>query len=173
MNAQARMVFHAGREGLLPAAIGRVYPTRRTPVVALCVFLGFSLLLVFAWGGRTDPLEFFAQSSTLGTILVLVVYLVANFGLPVYYRRYRPAEFSGLRHAVWPLLGVAAIPFPLYELVKPGQPAPYNRFPLTCAAIIAGSGRPRRLDRRRQRLIRPLRRFPGHVSALRAQPAHG
>ena len=163
----------AGREGLLPAAIGRVYPTRRTPVVALCVFLGFSLLLVFAWGGRTDPLEFFAQSSTLGTILVLVVYLVANFGLPVYYRRYRPAEFSGLRHAVWPLLGVAAIPFPLYELVKPGQPAPYNRFPLTCAAIIAGSGRPRRLDRRRQRLIRPLRRFPGHVSALRAQPAHG
>src|SRR5664280_526776 len=37
------------------------YPvhTRRTPVVALCVFLGFSLLLVFAWGGRTDLLEFF------------------------------------------------------------------------------------------------------------------
>ena len=47
-----------------------------------------------------------------------------------YYRRYRPAEFSGLRHAVLPLLEVAAIAFPLYELVKPGQPAPYNRFPL-------------------------------------------
>jgi len=136
VNAQARMVFNAGREGLLPAAIGRVHPTRRTPVVALCVFLGFSLLLVFAWGGRTDPLEFFAQSSTLGTILVLVVYLVANLGLPVYCRRYRPAEFSGLRHAVLPLLGVAAIAFPLYELVKPGQPAPYNRFPLIWAAII-------------------------------------
>ena len=136
VNAQARMVFNAGREGLLPAVIGRVHPTRRTPVVALCVFLGFSLLLVFAWGGRTDPLEFFAQSSTLGTILVLVVYLVANLGLPVYYRRYRPAEFSAVRHAVLPLLGVAAIAFPLYELVKPGQPAPYNRFPLICAAII-------------------------------------
>ena len=52
--------------------------------------------------------------------------LVANLGLPVYYRRYRPAEFSGLRHAVLPLLGVAAIAFPLYELVKPGQPAPYT-----------------------------------------------
>lgn len=120
----------------MPAAIGRVHPTRRTPVVARCVFLGFSLLLVFAWGGRTDPLEFFAQSSTLGTLLVLVVYLVANLGLPVYYRRYRPAEFSGLRHAVLPLLGVAPIAFPRYELVKPGQPAPYNRFPLICAAII-------------------------------------
>ena len=186
VNAQARMVFNAGREGLLPAVIGRVHPTRRTPVVALCVFLGFSLLLVFAWGGRTDPLEFFAQSSTLGTILVLVVYLVANLGLPVYCRRYRPAEFSGLRHAVLPLLGVAAIAFPLYELVKPGQPA-VQPLPADlcshhrCGRAVrrgageasAGSGRPRRLDRRRQRLIRPLRRLPGHVSALRAQPAHG
>ena len=35
-----------------------------------------------------------------------------------------------------PLLGVAPIAFPRYELVKPGQPAPYNRFPLICAAII-------------------------------------
>ena len=61
---------------------------------------------------------------------------MANLGLPVYCRRYRPAEFSGLRHAVLPLLGVAPIAFPRYELVKPGQPAPYNRFPLICAAII-------------------------------------
>ena len=47
-----------------------------------------------------------------------------------------PRRASSTRRTRLPLLGVAPIAFPRYELVKPGQPAPYNRFPLICAAII-------------------------------------
>jgi hypothetical protein len=35
-----------------------------------------------------------------------------------------------------PLLGVAAIGYPLYELVKPGQPAPFDRYPLIAAGVV-------------------------------------
>src|ERR1022692_3457836 len=32
VNSQARLIFNAGREGLLPSWLGKVHPIRRTPV---------------------------------------------------------------------------------------------------------------------------------------------
>ena len=34
-------------------------------------------------------------------------------------------------------LGGAAIGSPLYQLVKPGQPAPFDRYPLIAAGVVA------------------------------------
>ena len=44
--------------------------------------------------GSMNALNFFVESSTMGTILVLVVYFLANLALPFYYRKFRPAEFN-------------------------------------------------------------------------------
>jgi len=112
-NSQARLVFNAGREGLLPGWIGHVNSARRTPMNAIFTFVGISGLIIGGWallhviGGSTgalNPINFFAESSTMGTILVLVVYLLANLALPFYYRRFRPREFSVVKHAVLPTL---------------------------------------------------------------------
>jgi len=135
-NSQARLIFNSGREGLLPAVTGRVTATRRTPWVALAIYLGIALGLVYGFGWNLAPVVFFGDAATLGAIPVIVVYLVANLALPFYYRREHPDQFSVVRHLVLPVCGVAAIAFPLYELVKPGQPAPFDRFPLVTAAII-------------------------------------
>ena len=165
VNAQARMVFNADRKGLLPAAIGRVQTTRRTPVVVRCVFLGFSLLLVFAWGGRTDPLEFFA------------VLDARHAPRPRRLPRGQPRA-AGLLPALpaggvlrAPARGVAAARGGAHRVpalrtgqarsARAVQPLPadlcgHHR----CGRAVrrgageasAGSGRPRRLDRRRQRL---------------------
>src|SRR6185437_4747377 len=118
---QARLIFNSGREGLLPAVTGRVSAKHRTPVVAFVIFLIVALGRVYGFGGNLEPVVYFGDAATLGAIPVIVVYLVANLALPVYYRRVHPDEFSALRHLILPLLGVAAIAFPLYELVKPGQ----------------------------------------------------
>ncbi len=72
----------------------------------------------------------------MGTILVLVVYFLANLALPFYYRRYRPQELSLLKHIVLPVLGMVAIAVPVYYLVKPGQPSPYDWFPYAALAIV-------------------------------------
>ena len=34
------------------------------------------------------------------------------------------------------MVGTAAIIYPLYQLVKPGQPSPYNWFPFVARALI-------------------------------------
>ena len=147
-NSQARLVFNAGRERLLPAWIGKVNTSRRTPMHAIFLFIGISGVIIGGWalghviGGTTgslDPINYFFESSTMGTILVLVVYLLANLALPFYYRRYRPDQFSVFKHAILPALGAVCIVVPLYYLAKPGQPVPYNWFPYVAlvAVVIA------------------------------------
>lgn len=150
INSQARLVFNAGREGLLPSFFGYVHPTRRTPNNAIVTFAVTALLIIGGWGlghllgpgdGPMDPVVFFTESSTLGTILILLVYLASNLALPLYYRRYRPQEFRVVRHLVLPALGTLAILVPLYYLAKPGQPEPYNWFPYAAlAALVAAVG---------------------------------
>jgi amino acid transporter len=147
-NSQARLVFNAGREGLLPSFMGRVHPERRTPTNAIFTFITISLLILGGWGAghilgghsnSMDPVTFFVEASTMGTILVLLVYLASNIALPFYYKKYRPAEFSLIKHVLLPGLGVIAIVIPLFYLAKPGQPTPYNWFPYAALFILAAS----------------------------------
>lgn len=91
-------------------------------------------MYIFGW--NVDPVTFFGEIATLGTILVAVIYLVSNLALPVYYRRHHPEQFSVVKHLILPILGVLAIGFPLWGLVQPGQPAPFNLFPWISLAII-------------------------------------
>jgi amino acid transporter len=147
VNSQCRLIFNAGREGLLPAWLGKVHPTRRTPVNAIYAFVAIASLIILVWGllhligghgqsGHMDPINFFFESSTLGTILVLVVYFLSNLALPFYYRKYRPQEFHIVKHLILPVLGMIAIAVPVYYLVKPGQTAPYDWFPYAALGVI-------------------------------------
>lgn len=135
-NSQARILFSAAREGLLPSVIAKVSRTRRTPYAALALFLLLALGTTYAFGWSIDPVVFFGEIATLGTILISITYLVANVALPFYYRKNHPDRFSLWRHLVLPLAGAATIAYPLYELVKPGQPAPFSYFPAISGAIV-------------------------------------
>ncbi|HEX5190623.1 MAG TPA: APC family permease [Streptosporangiaceae bacterium] len=147
INSQARLIFNAGREGLLPRWIGRIHGSRRTPHAAIYVFVGIASLIILVWAaghligghaqqGQMNALNFFVESSTMGTILVLVVYFLANLALPFYYRRYRRSEFSVVKHVVLPVLGMIAIGVPVYYLCKPGQDPPFDWFPYAALAIV-------------------------------------
>ena len=148
VNSQARLIFNAGREGLLPRWIGRVEPSRQVPRNAIFTFVGIASAIIAVWAlghlifghsGSMDGLTYFDESGTMGTILVLVVYFLANLALPFYYRKYRPAEFNVIKHAVLPVLGMIAIAVPVYYLSKPGQLSPYSWFPYVALGILVVS----------------------------------
>ena len=135
-NSQARLIFNAAREGLLPSSLAKLHSQRHTPWASFLVFFGIGLAIVYIFGWTVEPVTFFGEIATLGTILVAVTYLVSNIALPVYYRRHHPDQFSWLKHLILPILGVLAIGFPLWALVQPGQPAPFNLFPWIALGII-------------------------------------
>jgi amino acid transporter len=138
VNSQARLIFNAGREGLLPRWIGRVQPGRQVPRNAIFTFVGAASLIILVWAlghlllgnsGSMNGLIFFQESGTMGTLLILVVYFLANLSLPFYYRKYRPSEFRVIKHGVLPVLGMIAIVIPVYYLCKPPLTEPYSWFP--------------------------------------------
>jgi amino acid transporter len=147
-NSQARMLFYGGRSGLLPGWLGRLRQPAETPVNALAVMAAVGLGIVVVWwllhvvgavSGSTDPVGLYAECSTMGTIVILFVYLLTTASLPIFiWRRHREA-FSALRHVLIPVLGAAALVIPFVELFKPGQPAPYSWFPYAGLATIVAA----------------------------------
>lgn len=133
-NAQARIIFNSAREGMLPSWLGAVHPTRRTPAHSLTAYCLVTLAIVYAFGWNTDPFVFFGEIATLGTIPLAFVYLATNLALVAFAKRHLPRA-NPLTHYVLPVLGVAAIGYPLYQIIKPGQPAPFNRYPLVALGL--------------------------------------
>jgi amino acid transporter len=145
-SSQARMLYDGGRSGLLPAPLGRLRERTSTPVNALAAMAAIGLGIIAVWwlthviGGRTssnDPVNLYAEASTMGTIVILVVYLLTNISLPVFMWRRHRATFSTARHVVVPVLGSIVLIVPFVELCEPGQPFPYDAFPFVALGLLA------------------------------------
>ncbi|PHK94850.1 amino acid transporter [Pseudoroseomonas rhizosphaerae] len=81
----SRLLYGMARQGLLPAALGRVHPTRHTPHVAIGVL--FVIVLALAMLGNIAALA----SATV--LLLLFVFTVVNIALVILKRR--PGEPRG------------------------------------------------------------------------------
>ncbi len=148
VNSQARMVYDGGRSGLLPAWLGRLRTPLDTPVNALATMAVGGLGIIAVWwaahaigvqSGSTNPVGLYAECSTMGTIVILFVYLLTTLSLPVFIWRRHRESFSALRHVAMPILGALTLVVPFVELFKPGQPSPYGEFPYLALAILAAA----------------------------------
>lgn len=142
-NSQARILFSAAREGMLPHFFGKIHPQHKTPHIAMWSYIAAALIITLCcW--NLDPVTIFGETGTLGTIPIIIVYLITTIALPVYILRFHKKDFSIHRHGIIPALGILLTLFPLWGLVQPGQPAPYNIYPLAVGigfvlAIIYGT----------------------------------
>ena len=139
VNSQARILFNSGREGLLPEFLGKIHPRHQTPHSATWIFLAIAVSLILGFGliGNVEPLQYFGFAGTLGTIPVILTYMLTNLALPVYVIRHRRAELDVLRHILLPVAGTVIMLFPLWGLLQPNQPWPYNVFPWIALGVLA------------------------------------
>jgi amino acid transporter len=142
LNSFARILFNCGREGLLPEFLGKVHPQHRTPYVAIWAMLVISVSITLGFGllGGVAPLDYFGFAGTLGTIPIILTYMLTNLALPIYVFRYRRADLDTARHLLLPIIGTAVMLFPLWGLVQPGQSWPFNLFPWIALGVLALSG---------------------------------
>lgn len=134
-TSQTRIIFSAGREGLLPFGLGRV-SRFGTPSMALTIYSVFALVMTLIWASHGGALTMAGEMGALGTIPIALVYLVLNVALPVYYWRHHKKIFSAWRHLIIPGLGIAFLILPLWGLIQPGQPSPFNLFPWIILAVL-------------------------------------
>jgi amino acid transporter len=131
VNSQARILFNSGREGLLPEFLGKIHPRHQTPHSAMWVFLliAVALILGFCLLGGIAPMDYFGFAGTLGTVPIILTYMLTNLALPVYVVRYQQDELHIVRHVVMPVAGTLVMLFPLWGFVQPGQSWPFNVLP--------------------------------------------
>jgi amino acid transporter len=148
VNSQARVLFSGGRSRLLPSWLGESRPPGETPVNAVVAMAIVGLGIVVVWwlchvsglvGGTIDPVNLYAETATMGTILILFVYVLTACALPVFMRRRHRASFSLVRHILMPVLSILVLVIPFVELFQPGQPVPYNLFPYLAVATLLAS----------------------------------
>jgi amino acid transporter len=136
-NTTVRVMFSMGRDRVLPESLGRVHPRWFSPfraIVAQSVFTAAVGLSVGAWlgPGATGAYGF---TGAIGTVAIVLVYIASNAALIRYFTKI--GERRLFVHVVVPLLGIAALAYPLYSVSKPGQAYPYNYVPWVVLAWIA------------------------------------
>jgi amino acid transporter len=138
VNSQARILFNSGREGLMPEFLGKIHPQHQTPHSAMWVFLLIAVALILGFGllGGVAPLNYFGFAGTLGTIPIILTYMLTNLALPVYVVRYHRSELDIVRHILMPIAGTLVMLFPLWGLVQPGQAWPFNIFPWISLGVL-------------------------------------
>ena len=128
-NSQTRITFNSAREGLLPSFFARVTGgTKPVPYAAVLLYTGLTLLLIILPGIRLAPTDIFAYEATIGTVPIVLVYLLANLALPLYFWKSRRDEFNWFKHGLVPLIGIGVLALPIWGFFAPGQAAPYNSF---------------------------------------------
>jgi amino acid transporter len=138
-NSQARIFFSSGREGLLPAFFAKIHPKYRTPdsaiwfIIVIAVGLALGLCLVLG----VAPLDYFGFAGTLGTMPVILTYMLTNLALPVYVIRYQRADLDIVRHLLLPVAGTTVMLLPLWGLMEPEQSWPFNTFPWITLGVLA------------------------------------
>jgi amino acid transporter len=135
-NGGTRTWYGMGRSGVLPGALAKVSPTRKTPDNAIvletgvCV-LAFILILIF---GVEDVFFTWALTITLGLILM---YILANAGVVKYYLTERRAEFNPLLHLILPIVGSACVAYVGYRSVVPLPDPPVEYAPIVLVVWLA------------------------------------
>jgi len=135
-NSTVRLLYSLGRDGVLPRALTRVHPTRKSPWVAASVQAGYSVVLglIFGYLVFGDPATTYGYFGGLGTLAVLFVYIFINASVFLYFYRKERESFSVVRHALIPLVATAAVCLPIYGLIYPVPAPPYNLWPYLIAA---------------------------------------
>ena len=125
MNVSTRMWFSMARAGALPQVLTRLHPRHRTPVGALAlqaaITLGIGLVLGAWWEGS----DLFFVSGLLFTLAASWLYVWANVGVVLFYRRERRSEFHPLPHVVLPVLTTVALAYVCWQTFT--NPAPEGR----------------------------------------------
>ena len=128
-TAAARTLFAMGREGVLPAAFARTHPRFKTPVNATIAVTVVATLMALLMGyPLSDPT--FGQPfsnyyfwATVGTLVIIVVYIMLCIGGIVFFWRTRDTrKWNPIWHVALPVVGAVVFGAAWYGSVHPTPP---------------------------------------------------
>jgi amino acid transporter len=110
-NAVARYLYALGREGLVPAKLGRTHRRYLSPHTGSLSqsILALIVVLIFVITAQDPVLALFTWLTQLGTLAIIVLMALASFAVVAFFARHRDLDTNVLRTAVAPILGGLAM----------------------------------------------------------------
>jgi amino acid transporter len=150
-NSATRFIYGMARTGVLPHQLTTIHPRYRTPTTAIMMQTVINVLLGIVLPIAVGVANVYNITGTWFTFALAPVYIAANIGLFMYYRRHFPQELHWFKHVVVPAIGSVALVLVVYYSVNPLPAYPVSLAPFIVigwivlgAAILAwmvGSGR--------------------------------
>lgn len=118
-NAAARYFYVMGREGLLPAGLGRTHADHQSPHTGsiLQTVLGIIVLGIFVIAGQDPVLALFVWLTNLATLGVITLMALVSFAVIVFYRRNPDLAPSPVKSLVAPLVAGIMLAIIAYSVV--------------------------------------------------------
>ena len=126
INQGSRVLMSMGRNGLLPENVGSVHPNYRTPHIAATIITGIALAIALIAGAIWGTVTAFGVLAVTLTAGALMIYILGNIGLPVFYRRSHPGEFNWFFHALLPLGAIILLGYVFFRTFYPIADYPFN-----------------------------------------------
>jgi amino acid transporter len=110
-NAVARYLYALGREGLVPARLGRTHTKYLSPHTGSLSqsILAFVIVLIFVITGQDPVLALFTWLTQLGTLAIIVLMALASFAVVAFFARDRDLDHNVARTTVAPIVGGVAM----------------------------------------------------------------
>jgi amino acid transporter len=115
----SRVAFAMGRDGALPAFLGRLHPQYRTPWNAQHVAFIATLLIVPVWGRWVGTYLSYDWWGSAVVFFSMVSNIFVSIGCTVFFYRFRRDRANWFLHGLVPLLGILTSLLPLYFAFGP------------------------------------------------------
>jgi amino acid transporter len=135
-NAATRVMYTMARAGTLPAALGEIHPSHRTPHVAIHVQQVLQIASFLVVGIVFGPAVIFDFLGTIATLAVIVLYVLANVALTLFIRREHPGSFNPWSHGLVPVVGTLFLLPVMFVTVWPIPGYPQNLTPYIFVALM-------------------------------------
>lgn len=127
--ATTRFLYGMSRAGALPQWVNRTHPANGTPVNALYVQTAISIVIGLILPPIIGVANVYNLTGTWFTFALAAVYIAANVGLPIFYKREHPDEFSILKHVAIPAIGTIGLLLVVFYSVNPLPDMPIRLAP--------------------------------------------
>lgn len=110
VNVASRMSYAMGRIHALPAALARIHPRHRSPVLAIAVSFVLTVAVTLGLGLHYNPVNAFAMTGTGIVIVLVAVYILMNAACIGYFaagRNRGGRRWNPFLHLIVPVLGIA------------------------------------------------------------------
>jgi amino acid transporter len=126
-NVAMRYGYALGREGILPASLGRTHPTHKSPYIASITQTVVAVALVLAWGigsgfsyanaFDTAYVRIYTMMAVQGVVWILAIQATTALAVLVWHRRHKHPD-SWVVVALCPVIAIAGQVFAIYLLFK-------------------------------------------------------